>query len=125
MAVLPIIIHAEPQVAYSDKREIVQQLSGELNVPTVFWFNSNENRFLDDILLFSLLDESYVAKDAEMSSKNMNNILAGKDLSKGIVLCINGGQENDEITSVFLDATTLDTVTYLKRMNACDIYYLK
>ncbi len=125
MAVLPIIIRAEPQVAYSDKREIVQQLSGELNAPTVFWFNSNENRFLDDILLFSLLDESYVAKDAELNSKNINSILAGKDLSKGLVLFINGGQENDEITSTFLDATTFDSVTHLKRMNACDIYYLK
>ena len=96
-----------------------------INVPTVFWFNSNENRFLDDILLFSLLDESYVAKDAELSSKNISSILAGKDLSKGIVLFINGGQENDEITSAFLDVTTFDSVTHLKRMNACDIYYLK
>ena len=120
--VMPFIMRVEPQVTYSDKREIVSQLQGELNVPTVFWFNSSENRFLDDILLFSVLDESYVAKDAEFS--DIDGILSGRDLSRGLVVFINGGQDNDSILDAFLAATPLDSVTYLKRMNACDIYYL-
>lgn len=125
MLVLPIVIRAEPQVEYSDKKEIVEQLGGEMNVPTVFWFNSNENRFLDDILLFSILNESYVAKDAELTNENINDILADRDISKGVVLFINGGQNNDEIINAMLDATRLESATHIKRMNACDIYYLK
>ena len=30
-------------------------MQNELNLPTIYWFNSNNNRFLDDILLFSLI----------------------------------------------------------------------
>ena len=124
-AVLPIFIGPEPQVAYTDKREIVQQVQGELNVPTVFWFNSNENRFLDDILLFSLLDESYVAKDASLDAETIQGILEGRDLSDGILVFINSGQQNDDVLKAFVDSTELDSATHLKRMNACDIYYLK
>ena len=124
-AVMPIIIGAEPQVVFSDKREIVQQVQGEYNVPTVFWFNSSDNRFLDDILLFSLLDESYVAKDADLEEGTIQEILAGHDLSRGILVFINGGQQNDDVLQVFVDTTELDTATHVKRMNACDIYYLK
>ena len=44
---------------YSDKKEIVHKLEEELNVPTIYMFNSENNRFLDDILLFSKINESY------------------------------------------------------------------
>ena len=123
-AVMPIIIGAEPQVTFSDKREIVQQVQGELNVPTVYWFNSSDNRFLDDILLFSLLDDSYVAKDAKLDAATIQEILEGKDLSRGILVLINGGQENDEVLEAMLEATGLEEFRHIKRMNACDIYYL-
>lgn len=124
MMAMPIIIGAEPQVTYSDKREIVRQVQNELNVPTVFWFNSSDNRFLDDILLFSLLDESYVAKDAKLDPATIQGILEGKDLSRGILVFINGGQENDTVLNAIIDATELETFRHVKRMNACDIYYL-
>ncbi len=124
-AITPFFTGVEPQVAYTDKRDIVAQVQGELNVPTVFWFNSGENRFLDDILLFSLLDESYVAKDVAPTASNVNHILAGRDLSDGILVFINGGQDNDTVIDAILDATPLDTVSHIKRMNACDIYYIK
>ena len=55
----------EPEEEFLDKRDIVEEVQNELNVPTIYMFNSNENRFLDDILLFSKLDNSYIAKDVE------------------------------------------------------------
>lgn len=123
--VAPFIFKIEPEVLYSDKKEIVQKLENELNVPTVFFFNSQNNRFLDDILLFSKLDESYVAKDLEYTESNIQKILDGKDISKGIVLFINEGQDNDNIINTTLKATGLSSCEYLKRLNACDVYYLK
>jgi len=120
----PIIFKLEPEVAFSDKREIVSKLGNELNVPTLYLFNSGHNRFLDDILLFSILDESYVAKDLECTEENILDVLKGKDLSKGIVVFINEGQENDPKLEVILNATGLKKCNYLKRLNACDVYYL-
>lgn len=122
--IAPAIFKIEPEVAFSDKKEIVQKLGNELNVPTIYCFNSEQNRFLDDILLFATVDESYVAKDMEYTVENMQQILAGKDTQKGLVIFINEGQENDEILAVIKDATNLGNCEYLKRLNACDVYYL-
>ena len=120
----PIVFKIEPEVAYSDKKEIVSKLGNELNVPTLYLFNSEHNRFLDDILLFSILDESYVAKDLECTEENIQDILHGKDISKGIVVFINEGQENDPKLQTIVNAMNLEKWTYLKRLNACDVYYL-
>lgn len=116
---------AEPEEMFSDKKEIVQKLSGELNVPTLYMFNSSNNRFLDDIYLFSIIDESYIAKDMECNEKNVKEVMSGKDTSKGIVVFINGGQENDDLLEVIKKALKLETTTYLKRLNACDVYLVK
>ena len=120
----PIIFKIEPEVAYLDKKEIVSQLENELNVPTLYLFNSGHNRFLDDILLFSILDESYIAKDLECTEENIKVILDGKDISKGIVVFINEGQENDPKLHSIVNAMKLEKWTYLKRLNACDVYYV-
>lgn len=123
--IAPIVFKIEPEVSYTDKKEIVSKLGNELNVPTLYLFNSNNNRFLDDILLFSILDESYVAKDIDCTEENIKNILDSKDISNGIVVFINEGQENDALLQTIINATSLQNCTWLKRLNACDVYYLK
>lgn len=123
--ITPFICKIEPEVLYSDKRDIVQKIKNELNVPTLYLFNSQNNRFLDDILLFSIIDESYVAKDIEYTRENIQNILKEKNLSNGIIIFINEGQDNDNILDVVKKSTELKECEYLKRLNACDVYYLK
>jgi len=125
LLISPIIFKIEPEVTYSNKKEIVTKLKGELNLPTIYCFNSGHNRFLDDILLFSILDESYIARDMEYTEQNIKTVFANKDISKGIIVFINPGQENDEILAKLRNATRLKEWTYLERLNACDVYYLK
>lgn len=114
----------EPEVEYSDKRQIVETLSNDLNVPTIYSFNSNNNRFLDDILLFAKINESYIAKDFGWTEENIKKIMEGKDLQNGIVVFINEGQENDEILIKLQQTLHLGKIEYLKRLNACDVYYI-
>lgn len=121
----PIVFRIEPEVWFSDKKEIAYKLENELNVPTVFFFNSSHNRFLDDILLFATIDNSYIAKDLEYTQENIQKIFENQDISKGIVVFINGGQENDDILNITKQAMNFEKVEYLKRLNACDVYYMK
>ena len=123
--ITPIIFKMEPEEEFLDKRDIVEEVQNELNVPTIYIFNSNENRFLDDILLFSKLDNSYIAKDVECTYENINKILNGKDLSNGILVFINGGQNNDEIMEKIKNATGLNEWKWIKGLNACNIYLVK
>ena len=110
---------------YSDKKEIVTRMANDLNVPTVFFFDSENNRFLDDILLFATVDESYIAKDIEITEDNIQKILQDKNLSNGIIVFINEGQDNDYILEQVKESMNFESVEYLKRLNACDTYYLK
>lgn len=122
--VAPLLMKIEPEVMYSDKKEIVEKSEYELNIPTIYFFNSNNNRFLDDILLFSKLDESYIAKDMEYIETNIQEILKGKNVSNGFLIFINEGQENDKIVDISKKAMNLNEFEHIKRLNACDVYYI-
>ena len=115
----------EPEVLYSNKCEIVEILKNDLNVPTIYLFNSNNNRLLDDILLFANINESYIAKDIQCNEESIREILKDKDISRGIVIFINDGQENEELINIITNSINCNTVRYLQRLNACDIYYIK
>ncbi len=123
--IAPFVFKIEPEVMYSDKKEIVQMLENELNLPTIYCFNSRNNRFLDDILLFAKIRESYVAKDIEYTENSILKILEGKDISKGIVIFINEGQDNNSIIKLFKTTAKKENSIYLKRLNACDVYLIK
>lgn len=109
---------------YNDLKDIVSKMEGEYNLPTIYLFNKEQNRFMDDIYLFSKINESYILDSKEMSEDKIKEILNGKNTEKGIVVFINGGQENDKELEKIKDAMNFNQVDYLKRMNACDIYYV-
>ena len=60
----------------------------------------------------------------EISSDNIKEILQNKKTDKGVVIFINEGQENDYIINTLKDAIGLTKSEYLKRLNACDVYYV-
>lgn len=121
----PFIYKLEPEVMYSDKKEIVDTVKEKCNVPALYIFNTQNNRFLDDIYLFSILDESYIAKDIDCTEESIKSILNNKDVSKGIILFINEGNDNDKIINTIIKAENLNKCTYLKRLNAADAYYIE
>lgn len=125
MFIMPMCLHIPIQELYTDRAKIVEKLSNELNLPTIYAMRSNGNRFLDDIYLFSKIDESYIAKDIEYTKENIQKIFENKDISKGIIVFINTQQNNKEILENICKATKLEKWEHLKRLNACDVYYVK
>jgi hypothetical protein len=120
----PAIFKIEPEVMFSDKKEIVECLSKELNLPTLYVFYSENNRFLDDIFLFAKLDNSYIAKDLEYTEETINQIFEGKDISKGIIIFINKDDGNEKVLEPLCNTLNFKNVKFLKRMNACNVYYI-
>lgn len=115
----------EPEVLYSNKHKITEMIEKEYkNLPTLYLFNSNNNRFLDDILLFAKINKSYIAKDIECNSQNIKQIMKDKDTSNGILVFINDGQEKDEKIDIIKETFGFEQTTYLQRLNACDLYYI-
>ncbi len=112
----------EPEVIYSNKKDITEFIENNANLPALYLLNSSNDRFLDEILLFSILNESYIAKDIEYSEENIKSIMINKDISNGIIVFINDIQENEKIINTIQKALKLENVTYLKRLNMCDVY---
>ena len=92
--------------------------------PIIYVFNTDENRFLDDMYLLTL-NKSYV-----MNSKNANNIdnwrtvLENQDTSKGLILIFNYGIDNNAVIERIKSVSNLENSKYIQRMNAADVYRL-
>lgn len=127
VAILPIPMKIEPDVEYSRFKEVVEFVDENHEVPAIYLFNSGNNRFLDDILLFAKVDESYVMQDQEYTVANFEKILAGKDLSKGLMVFANYGyrSENEPYIEVLQKATGLDEMEYIFQLNSGAVYLLK
>ena len=133
--IVPWALKIYPDTFFVERTGLVEQIE-ERNVPAVYVLDADNNRFLDDILLFSKLDESYIAKNlvkgedgqardkAEMT-KELKRILKGKDVSRGVLVFINNGQDNEEILEAASTATGLSEVEWLAGLFDGNVYYLR
>ena len=116
----------EPQAMYSDKKDIVEMTKNELSsLPALYIMNSGNERFLDDILLFMNIDESYIALDIECSEEKIKKIFLDKDTSNGVIVFINDIQDNEAILNTIKEALNLENVTHLERLNSGEVYLVK
>lgn len=116
----------EPQAMYSDKKDIVEMTKNELSsLPALYIMNSGNERFLDDILLFMNIDESYIALDIECSEEKIKEIFLDKDTSNGVIVFINDIQDNEAILNTIKKALNLENVTHLERLNSGEVYLVK
>ncbi len=123
--VFPLVTRQEPQsMYYRERADIVKTIEENDHVPAVYVFDTRDNRFLDDILLFAKLESSYIAKDQETTAEYYKSVLSGADISEGLFVFINNNQDNDGILSSLKSASGLNSCQWLKRLNACDVYYL-
>ena len=121
--VSPFIFKLEPELLYREKKEIVDKLSGELNLPVIY-FNSENAGFLWDIVLFSKIEESYMPKDMELTEKNIQKIFENKDISSGIIVFINGEQDKQDIIDRMKNFLNFSNSEYLNKVNTSDVYYI-
>ena len=133
--IVPWALKIYPDTFFVERTGLVEQIE-ERNVPAVYVLDADNNRFLDDILLFSKLDESYIAKNlvkgedgqardkAEMT-KELKRILTGTDVSRGVLVFINNGQDNEEILEAASTATGLSEVEWLAGLFDGNVYYLR
>lgn len=129
MVAVPVLFGARPQELFPERADIVEKLSGEYNLPAVYFLNSDSNRFLDDILLFALLDESYVAEDVityndAVDEATVAKIFEGKDTSEGVIIFINEWQWPPAILDTVMHTLGLSSWVRLAELNAGAVYYV-
>ena len=115
--VIMLCIPNKIDYAYRDYADIVTKIDENTSIPAVYIFNASQNRFLDDIYLFSKIEKSYIIKPEDASQEKLTELFAGEE---NIYLFLNEGMDNDEI----LGRIKGYRIEHIKRMNACDIYLL-
>ena len=101
------------------------KIEDEHNLPAIYIFNLNENRFLDDIYLFTLIDRSYIMNYNDLSEEKLKSVLNEVDISNGIILFTNNMVDNEKVKEEFNKLINNSEIEHLQRMNACDIFILK
>lgn len=121
---VPYVKDLKPEFQYTEMEEVSDRIENELNVPAVYFLHMDDNRFMDNILLFAELEESYVTKNFEPTEENVKRIVDGKDLSEGMLVFVNFGNDYDAVFESVRGATGLQNVEHIHRFNNCDIYYV-
>ena len=125
--VMPILTQAKINNLYLEHKNIVNEIKEKYSdLPTIYLFNTNQNRFLDDIYLFTKIEESYILDIEKANQENIDKILENKDLDSGILLWVNEGFEKENYIEMIKknNNRNFENCKHLKRMNACDIYYI-
>lgn len=122
--VLPLAMENYPPMMYRERAELVAKIEEKREVPAVYVFNTSDQRFLDDILLFATLEESYIAKDLEVTDGSVRRIVQEKDLSRGLIVFVNNQLEHEQIMKTFREATGLSEQEWMGELFSCQVYYL-
>lgn len=107
----PKITGQKLEFTYKKYNNISKKIE-ERNIPIVYVFNKHNNRFLDDIYLFTLVDRSVII-DYDKLDEYTEFLTQNNDF----ILIYNDGCDIDKIKSYIPDYEAY----YIQRMNACDI----
>lgn len=125
LLIMPILTHANINNLYLEHKEIVEKVEKEYyKLVAIYLFNTNQNRFLDDIYLFTKIEESYILDIEQANEENIEKILENKNTNNGILVWVNEGFEKETYIKMIMNTQNLKNCEHIKRMNACDIYYI-
>lgn len=124
VAVLPMPLRLEPDVEYSKWATATEFIEEKKDVPLLYIYDIGNNRFLDDILLFTIADWSYIMSERDYTAEDFRQVLETRDLKDGLVIIANYGYGNQEYLDTVKEVTGLTEQEYIFRLNAADLYYL-
>lgn len=126
ISILPVIIEFKVEYLYKNLGKFVYSVENEYkNLPTIYVFEKSNNRFMDDIYIFSKIEESYIMDSDRFNKENLIQTLENKDISKGLIVFINEGQNDEFILNSMKGILEFKNVQWIEGLNACNVYILK
>ena len=103
---------------------LADKMEEKSDIPALYVFNENNIRFLDDIYMFTELDNSYIMKYSNASEENIKNVLRQKDTSKGIFFIYNEDVKYEDIVKQIKEIYNYKTDERVQDLNAGGVLYL-
>lgn len=124
ITISPLFTGAHLDFTYTKMNHLADKIEEKSDVPALYVFNDTNVRFLDDIYIFTKLDNSYIMKYSNTNIDNIKKVLEGKDLSKGIIFIYNEGVEPDDIIREIKETYNYSQQEEIQRLNCGDVIYL-
>lgn len=129
-AVMPVLTGVQPDTMYTERAEVVEWIQKHENVPALYLTQGKGDWvFLNDILLFRELDESYIVKDLqgreEEKQAQIQKILQRRNLSNGLIVVVNDDHDETQMIKMIENATGLQDVEHVARVVTSDVFYIK
>lgn len=123
--IVPVAGRLEPDAVYWYRSGLIERFAELHDVPTLYVFKTGDDwGFLNDILLVREMDRSYLAQNLGGSVIDMKMILQGEDLSNGLIVFINDGQDVEAALEAVKKATGLEKTVWTERLVMSDVWYL-
>lgn len=126
MIVLPFAMDMEPKTMYSHRANTVNYIEANKDLPTVYIYTTKTDNIMDDLYLLTKLEHSYITRDWEINSENMTNVFRTRDISRGVLVIINDGQEDEaaSILTTIMQTLKLSEIHAVERLDRANIYYI-
>lgn len=122
--ILPLPLGIKPETQYGNWATATNFVEEHKEAPLLYIYDMGNNRFLDDITLFTIADWSYIMSEQKYTVEDFERVLETKDLGDGVVVIANYGWDNQEYLDKLKEATGLTEQEYIFRLNAADLYYI-
>lgn len=127
--VMPVVTGVQPDTMYSERAEVMEWAEEHDDVPALYLTKGEGDWvFLNDLLIFRELGESYIVKGLEGRDEEkvaeLKRILEGRDLSKGLVVVVNDDYDKGGVIEVMEKVTGME-VEHVARVVTSDVYYVR
>ena len=124
VVISPAVTYSHLDFTYTKMNNLAKKMEEKSGIPALYIFNENNIRFLDDIYIFTKLDESYIMKYSQTSIENIKEVLKNKDTANGIIFIYNEGVEAGDIIRQIKETYSYKMEDDIQRLNAGMIKYL-
>lgn len=121
----PIFTGKHLDFTFKRMNNVAERVEKISDVPALYVFNENNNRFLDDIYLFTKIDNSYIMRLKNANEENIKKVFDGKDIENGILLICNEGYNREAIIKEVKESLGLKNEELIQNLNAGVILHLK
>lgn len=125
MLIYPKVENIEICYLYKGYGETVQRIEKNHDIPMLYILNLSDNRFLDDVYLYSKIDNSYILDSNMFEANKIKEIFKNVNIEKGINVMISERMDYERYLDIIAKTLHLSSYEHVARMNACDIYEMK
>lgn len=120
----PLFTNINLDFTYTKMNHLVEKIEEKSDIPALYVLNENNIRFLDDIVIFTKLDESYIMKYSQTNIENIQNVLKDKNIQNGIILVCNEGVDTERVIKQIQETYNFKYKEEMQRLNCGIVNYL-